>query len=411
MRVLWLSHFVPAPPAGGALQRSHGLLHEASRRHEVHLVALNQRQLLPDRPAVRAALGQLACCRSVATFPIPAERSAWRRAALVGDAFFRSAPFDVRWLTSADLAADVARRLGREAFDLVHVDTPGLLPNLPTDVPCPILLNHHNIESCMTIRRAERDPRWWARLYLRRDAGKLRELERRWCPRVAMNVVVSSLDARRLRAVAGDEARVRVVPNGVDVAYMRTNQHGDPAHLIFTGSLGWYPNHRAARLLLDAIWPALAGTDGDWRLSLVGRGPPPDVRAATRDPRVSVPGAVPDIRPYVADAGIYVCPITDGGGTRLKILDALAMRRAVVATGLAVEGLGLEEGVHFLRAESASDFVAQIHRLRRDDVLRDRLAAAGRATVESRYAWPAIGEALEEAYQEAIGAGLRTMPA
>lgn len=400
MRVLWLSHFIPAPPASGALQRSHGLLCEAARRHEVHLVALNQRALLPDEDARQAALAMLACCARTDVFAIPAERSRARRLVTTAVGYLRPEPYDVLWLASGPFRARVRALLRQGSWDLVHVDTLGLLPALPARPPCPVVLNHHNVESFMTQRRALRERRWWARAYLQRDADKLTAFERRWCPRVAVNTVVSELDAERLCRVT-DDCEAVVVPNGVDTAHFRARAPGDPAHVLFTGSLGWYPNHRAARYLLDEVWPRLTGDGEAWWLSLVGRGPTPDLRAAAADPRVDVPGAVPDMRPYLERAGIYVCPIRDGGGTRLKVLDALAMERALVATDLAVEGLGLVPGIHYLPAETPDDFARQIRRLRGDPALMRKLGAAGRAVIDARFAWPVIGRQLETAYRVA----------
>ncbi|MBE0591721.1 MAG: glycosyltransferase, partial [Gemmatimonadales bacterium] len=137
----------------------------------------------------------------------------------------------------------------------------------------------------------------------------------------------------------------------------------------------------------------------------VGRDPPDDVVAAGSNPRIEVLGFVPDVRPLVDKASIYVCPIRDGGGTRLKILDALAMAKPLVATGLAVEGLGLIEGEHFLRADAPEDFVAQVACLERDPGLRRRLAVAGRRVVEERFAWGRVADQLEEAYRRASAGG------
>jgi glycosyltransferase involved in cell wall biosynthesis len=123
------------------------------------------------------------------------------------------------------------------------------------------------------------------------------------------------------------------------------------------------------------------------------------VRAAQEDSRVVVTGFVEDVRPYLDAASIYVCPIRDGGGTRLKVLDALAMGKPLVATGLAVEGLSLVEDEHYLRAETPFEYVTQIRRLEHDPILRYRLAHAGRDLVVRRYAWEVIGEKLERAYR------------
>jgi glycosyltransferase involved in cell wall biosynthesis len=167
---------------------------------------------------------------------------------------------------------------------------------------------------------------------------------------------------------------------------------------VFVGGMDLYANRSAVQLLVGEIWPRLA-SDPSWRLIIVGRNPIPELLEAARDPRVSAPGFVNDVRPYVAAAGIYVCPIRDGGGTRLKVLDALAMGKALIATRLAVEGIEVEDGVHYLSAETVDDFVAQIRRVAAQSDLRKALGREGRAFVEARYGWESIGKRLLDAYE------------
>ena len=133
--------------------------------------------------------------------------------------------------------------------------------------------------------------------------------------------------------------------------------------------------------------------------------PPRELSRSTYDERLAAPGFVDDVRPYLARAAIFVCPMLDGGGTRLKILDALAMGKPVGATELAVEGLDLVDGQHFLRAETPRDFAAQIRRLERDADLRRCLGRQGRSQVERYYSWRAIGKKLERAYRAAASDG------
>jgi glycosyltransferase involved in cell wall biosynthesis len=167
----------------------------------------------------------------------------------------------------------------------------------------------------------------------------------------------------------------------------------------------WYPNRDAVRILLDDIWPRLNADGRERRLTVVGQNPIPPLLRAARGGRVAAPGFVDDVRPYLDRATVFVCPIRDGGGTRLKVLDALAMSRPLVATGLTVEGLGLEDGRHYLRAETADQFVAAIRRVERDEDLRRRLATEGRRLVESRFAWGIAGERLRAAYVAAVRPG------
>ena len=142
--------------------------------------------------------------------------------------------------------------------------------------------------------------------------------------------------------------------------------------------------------------------DSKCHITIIGKNPPKELLKMSKDPRVRVTGFVDDVRPYLDDASIYICPMRIGGGTRLKIIDAMAMAKPLVATKMAVEGLDLVENEHYLRAESPDDFVVQIKRLENDEELRIRLAVAGRKIAQNRYSWDIIGDKMEEAYRKAV---------
>jgi glycosyltransferase involved in cell wall biosynthesis len=165
--------------------------------------------------------------------------------------------------------------------------------------------------------------------------------------------------------------------------------------------MDWYPNREAVRFFLKDIWPKLLEEKPDSRATFVGKNPPQILLDASKHSAIHVPGFVDDVRPYLDRAGIYVCPILDGGGTRLKILDALVMAKPLVATGLAVEGLDLVDEVHYLKAETGEEFVAQINRLENDHTLCRSLALRGQRFVEERYSWDVIGEELARTYEKA----------
>jgi glycosyltransferase involved in cell wall biosynthesis len=409
MRVLWLSHLVPWPATGqGSLQRSHHLLLEAARRFEVHLIAVNNRGLLSDDQIPTARRALTAICASVEVVARPADRSRVHRAWAVAASLVRREPYEVSWLRAPHLDALLAERGLTEHFDLIHVDTIGLAPHTCSLGALPLVLGHENVESTMAARRAERETNFARRLYLRREARLIAQVERRFAARAQCNLVVSELDSERLSAVVPG-AVTRVVANGVDTEYFaptRTLGHGEGG-LVFAGGMDWYPNRAAARWFATELWPALLHDRPERRAVWIGREPPPELVAAARDARLIVPGFVDDVRPWIDAASIYLCPINDGGGTRLKILDALAMAKPLVATDVAVEGLGLVEERHYLRAENVSELVRQVGRLEGDASLRRRLAEAGRRLVEERFAWRVIGRALESAWFEAIDAARR----
>lgn len=403
MNVLWLSHFLPYPPKGGAFQRSHYLLREAASRHRVSLVALNQRAVLTTPEAVAESTGVLeGIVAELAWFENPADRSPLRRGLTAALSYFQSMPYDVNWLRSAAMRRHLRALAGRERFDLIHVDTLGLLPYAAEVPRVPVVLNHHNVESQLMERRAERELQSLKRHYFRRETRKLNRMEREACAEVAVNLVVSELDAERLSSVS-PEARIRVVSNGVDTQYFQPDPRAvrRPRSMVFAGGMNWYPNRDAVVFFLTEIWPLLVADDASRSVTIVGRDPPAALLEGTRDARVRAPGFVDDVRPWIDEAAVYICPMRDGGGTRLKVLDALAMAKPIVATGLAVEGLDLIEGAHYLRAESPAEFVAQIRRLETNALLAARIGSAGRTWVEERYAWSVVGLALEASYQSA----------
>jgi glycosyltransferase involved in cell wall biosynthesis len=400
--VAWFSHFIPYPPTSGALERSYHLLRHAAQRQEVHLLALDQRKLRQDSagtPDIIRALRDF--CASVQIFPIPADRHAGTSIATRIGSMLTASPFDFVWLRSAAMH-NAARRLAAAVKpDLIHLDTLGLTPYRRHFPHVAMLLNHHNVESSLTAERASRE-RFFVKPLIRWEADKLRWKEQAICPTAAMNIVVSEPDRDRLLAIA-PEARVGVVENGIDIRYFApSDEQPGEGEFVFVGTLGWHANRDAARFLVTQIWPALNADGRRRRLTLVGRDPRTgDWRSVATD-SVSTTGFVPDTRPFIRNALGVVCPIRYGGGTKLKVLAALSMAKAVVASKAAVEGLDLTPDEHFLLAESVSDFVSQIRRLEEDKSLRTRLGHAARARARARFDWPVIGAQLDAAYADAL---------
>ena len=401
MRILWLTHFVPWPPVGhGALQRTYHLLRVAATSHEVHLLALAPPSAAAadlDVGSATLALRQLTSGADI--YPLPRDQRQLRRAWLLLRGVARGESHWERWFRNASMVDRVRDLRGR--FDLVHVDSVVLAAYRAAIGDAPVVLNHHNLESALISQRSQTARSAGARWVLRHEAAKLEALERDWVPRAAMNLVVSDLDGERLRQLAPG-ANVEVVSNGVDIDYFRADPEiqPEPSTMVFAGGMDWYPNRDAMVFFAREIWPRLASANAQRRAIIIGRSAPRELIEVS-DSRLQVLGFVPDVRPLVSRAAIYICPIRIGGGTRLKILDALAMSRALVSTDLGVEGLDLRPDVHFLRANTPDEFERQIARLEGDEGLRKRLGSAGRDFVQERFSWDVVGKMLLESYERA----------
>ena len=403
-RLLWLSHFVPYPATGhGALQRSHHLLRQAARRYETHLVALAPVGAFLSSDTLReaeTALGSMTA--SARVFALSEDPTRLRMAARLARAAMRGLTYWESLFAHPGAAARVRALIEQDAIDLVHLDIVYLCGYVPLLGDVPFVLNHHNIESHLLDRRAAR-MRGPARAFFGQQARATATLEREFAGRAASNLVVSDLDGDRLRDLA-PEARIASVPNGVDVEFFAPDaaEPVQPHSLVWAGGMDWFPNADAIEWFATELWPALAADHPARSATIIGRHPPTRALAlAATDPRVRVLGFVDDVRPYVRGAAIYICPIRVGGGTRLKVLDALALGRPLVATRIGVEGLGLVDGKHYLEANDVTETLRQVNRIEADPHLAARLAEAGRAFVLQHYSWDGIGERLGRAYEQA----------
>jgi len=398
MRILWISQNLPFPPKTGVLQRNYNLIREASKFATVDLVGIVKRDVLPgyDADSATRELGRL--CASVQGVDLPVENSRSRFLWTVARSTVTPAPFTVNWASSPVLRK-VLQRLSAAAHDLVYFDTISLAGYRGLFPRSARVLNHHNIESQLFDRRIAYERNRARRLYYRMEARKLRRYEAEVAGEFDANLVVSDLDGGRLREIC-PAASTSVVANGVDIDYFRGGRvDAEPRHLVMVSGMNWFPNRDAVLFMAERIWPILAASQADVRLTIVGADPPLLVQQlAAKDSRIRVTGFVEDVRPYMERAQVYLCPMRDGGGTRLKILDALSMGTPIVATALALEGIQVEHEREVLVAQTPQQFVEQIRRLTEDDGLRHRLSTNGRSFVERHFSWPVIGRRMEETF-------------
>lgn len=287
------------------------------------------------------------------------------------------------------------RRLDQLAgrYDLICVEHAALAPLLPATRACPWVITLHHLLSGMVARELELAPGRRQRVFRTVDLFKAERLERRALERCDCCLVCSDGDAAALRARVGTGAaeRVRVVPNGVDLAiYAPTPLPSEPTVLL-SGTLGWTPNVDGATWFCTEVWPRVVARVPAARLTLAGRSPVPEVTRLARPPGISLAADVPSMVPYVRAARVIVVPLRIGTGTRLKALEGMAAGRPVVGTTIGLEGLGAVDGRDMLIADDAIAMAGALVELLTSDERATSLAAAGRAHVEQHFGWDAIG--------------------
>lgn len=404
MRILILTPQLPYPPQQGTSLRNYHLLRYLAARHEVSLLSFASADTVPEHVAHLQGF-----CHAVRTVPTPVRSLARRLWALA------SSPLpDMAWrLYSPEYAQALAAWLAAERFDVLQVEGIEMARYLwawqvaagPAPRPF-VVFDDHNAEYVLQKRAFFTDlrhpRRWPAAAYSLVQWRRLRRFEQAVCRRAGGLVAVSHADAE---ALAGLDPRLSpvVVPNGVDLEAYRPEFPPLPglAHpcLAFTGKMDFRPNIDAVLWFAREVLPRLREQVPDVHLYVVGQSPSPRLDALRAEPRITLTGRVDDVRPYIAAADLYVVPLRVGGGTRLKVLEAMAMGKALVSTSLGVEGLGVTDGGQVLLADTPEAFAHKVAGLLRDAGRRQALGQAARAFVEKGYGWESIGPRLEEAYK------------
>jgi sugar transferase (PEP-CTERM/EpsH1 system associated) len=272
---------------------------------------------------------------------------------------------------------------------------------LPADLK--IILDQHNIEYEILYRTYLHERLSLRKWYNWRESRLVKEAELRLCQRANALVMTSEREQVALRKLLPHNV-IAVVPNGVDIDYFNatTAVQAQEHSIIFTGSMEYYPNIEAVLFFARTCWPRIRAALPQATWQIVGKNPRPDVQKLAKLPGVSVTGSVADMRPYFSRAAVSIVPLLVGGGTRLKILEAMAMRTAVVSTSLGCEGLAVEPGRHLLVADSPEAFAHSVIELLTQAEKRQSLQAAGRALVEAEYSWEQCGDRLQRVVEEAV---------
>jgi glycosyltransferase involved in cell wall biosynthesis len=338
-------------------------------------------------------------CTDVHVFRMPR----WRQHAQLVRGIIGSPPgsaakfFDPRF---GRLIEDCIRRYGIDIVELQHLNTAAYFRYT---AGVPVILREHNVEYKVWERHAKCTNGILERLYVQSCVARVRDYEARMATRFSRCITVSQADERYLRTVA-PSATIETIPSGVDSEYFfPIGRPEQPFSMVLTGSFEWRPKQHNLRVLLEQILPAIREKVPEATLTIVGVGVPSELRLlGDRIGGVRFTGPVPDVRDYVRSASLVLNYLESGGGIALKVLEAMAMRKAVLSNSLGVEGIQVQHGKDVFIADGVKPFAEAAAYLLRDNALRERLANGGYDTVRRSYCWDYLSARFEDLYSAVI---------
>lgn len=389
MKILWVKTDFLHPTTRGGQIRTLEMVKRLHQRHELHYAALDQ----GNNPEGLQRAGEYSSRQYAVPHVVPSRRSAGFVAQVIAGAF-SELPVAVSRYQSEKMRSLISRLTQTEGFDAVICDFLAPAPNFEDLQQC--VLFQHNVETIIWQRHAEtaRDP--LRKAYLRLQAKRMFDYEQHVCRTVSRIVAVSDSDARLMQTMFG-VSEVTAVPTGVDVAYFRHHGSAEPvADLMFVGSMDWMPNSDGMLYFVREVLPLIRARRPGCTLAIVGRDPGPEIRAlAERDSKIQVTGTVPDVRPFLWGSKVSIVPLRIGGGTRLKIYEAMAAGTAVVSTTIGAEGLAVQAPDHIRLEDTPRAFAAACLNLLSDTAERERMERAAWELVSSKFSWDSVVTSFE----------------
>jgi glycosyltransferase involved in cell wall biosynthesis len=399
MRILWVKANKILPAHSGGDIRSFNILRQLGRRDDV--VFLSYYDGAPD-PAYEAAL-QKQLPGAVCAYAGQRSESRWARG---WDYLRRSpdaAPYAVARFASSAVRQRLLECLSQKSPDVVICDFLDAAINFPDPLPLPSVLFQHNVESEIWRRHATNGSRGAMKLVYGREFSRMLRYEQAAVRRFHHVIAVSEHD-KKLMSAWVDSDRVSVVPTGVDTEQFCPGEQSGQEHLVlFVGAMDWEPNVDAVKYFAAEIWPRILAKVPEARFRVVGRNPDRRVEALA-GASVEVTGRVPSVVEPLRQAAVVVVPLRIGGGTRLKIYEAMAMGKAVVSTTVGAEGLDVHHGKDVILADLPGVFAEAVITLLEDAEARRRQGEAA-AALAGNYAWPRIAEKFSEVLQQVVGKG------
>ena len=410
MKILFLSPTVPFPLTDGGRIRVFNLLKQIAQRSEVTLLALETQ---PTDAEGVAQLQQLGIrVHLVPNTPMLPRVSF----GTLLNALLKRQPITVARYDIPAYRQKIRELVATETFDLVHYEM-FHTAQFHTETDLPGVLSQQNVDSAIWQRLCSETANPFYKCAYWTQQRAFQRYERVLSPKFDAVTCTSDIDASVFQQHCAEYSSrhnekdlqprcrplIEIIPNGVDVTHYQPDFTAEaPAHLIYIGSMDWYPNEDAVAFFVEEVLPRIQLSVPEVKFSIVGGNPASRVQKLAEREGVVVTGRVPEIKPYFAEATVFVVPLRIGSGTRLKILEALAMGKAIVSTAVGAEGLALKDGEEIFIADEPTAFADAVTRLLKDPSLRRRIGESGRVRVEQDYDWRSIGAKLQTLYKSLI---------
>jgi sugar transferase (PEP-CTERM/EpsH1 system associated) len=407
LKILWVKAGGLYPPNIGGRIRSYRILQALAKRHSITLFTFyaaieDDQHAALEKEFDRVELMPLA---------IPAGRT-FREAFSYARYLASPLPYTVSKFCKPEVTQRLLKFVEETHPDVIVCDFVFAADSIPWHVSAPKILFTHNVETAIWKHhyKLARNPFW--KMLSWREYQTMDRFERK-CVNRADHVLAVSDNDRDVFSKMIDPSRISVIPTGVDVDYFRpSNDQEEPNTIVFSGAMDWMPNEDAIVFFIKAILPRIRQEIPDASLCVVGRDPSSGLRKlGTSVPGVEITGRVDDIRPFVHRAAVYVVPLRIGGGTRLKIFEAMAMGKAVVSTTIGAEGLPVRSGQDILIADDPEDFAKTTVKLLRDPIRRAEIGRAARGLVEQSFSWDAVVQPFEAVLKKLAAASGTDMEA
>jgi glycosyltransferase involved in cell wall biosynthesis len=368
MKAIFLTRDNPNPPVNGYKKRNYYLLKELK-------------------------------LRNIETFVFNAEvkKNTIQKIIKLIASLFSGIPFSVKIRTDKKTKQGLKQRYKENLVDLIICDGIHRSLNIPFDLGVTKILYEHNIESEIAGRYARLERNIFKKTFAYMEYFKFKQLQKNMWPKFDYCIACSDIDKKFIERIT-DKNKVITVNNGVDLGYFEPGTSPvEPDTLVYTGQIGWHPNEDALIYFIKEILPIISKVTPNLKFWIVGGQPSARIKSfAKKNKNIMVTGFVDDVREYISRAAVYIVPLRIGSGTRLKILEAMSMKKAIVSTSIGSEGLEVENNKHLLIRDNPKEFAQAVIELLRDENLRLKLGVAGRKLVEEKYDWKKVFKDLDK---------------